>query len=44
MWFKEDKDDDEADPGVDKRVDEDFPESYGKFIGAKKGYLSPPFQ
>ncbi|XP_062864564.1 serine/threonine-protein phosphatase 4 regulatory subunit 3-like [Trichomycterus rosablanca] len=36
IWFKDDKDDDEADPGVEKRVEEDFPESYGKFIGAKK--------
>ncbi|KAL7855515.1 hypothetical protein AOLI_G00191190 [Acnodon oligacanthus] len=36
MWFNEDEDEDEADAGVEKRVDEDFPEAYGKYMGAKK--------
>ncbi|XP_017556400.1 serine/threonine-protein phosphatase 4 regulatory subunit 3 isoform X2 [Pygocentrus nattereri] len=37
MWFNEDEDEDDADAGVEKRVDEDFPEAYGKYMGAKKG-------
>uniref|UniRef100_A0A3B4DMV0 Serine/threonine-protein phosphatase 4 regulatory subunit 3 n=1 Tax=Pygocentrus nattereri TaxID=42514 RepID=A0A3B4DMV0_PYGNA len=36
MWFNEDEDEDDADAGVEKRVDEDFPEAYGKYMGAKK--------
>ncbi|GAA6080939.1 serine/threonine-protein phosphatase 4 regulatory subunit 3 isoform X1 [Tachysurus ichikawai] len=36
IWFNEEEDEDDADAGVEKRVEEDFPESYGKFIGAKK--------
>lgn len=39
MWFNEDEDEDEADTG-EKRVDEDFPETYGKYMGAKKGIQS----
>ncbi|KAF4071365.1 hypothetical protein AMELA_G00272320 [Ameiurus melas] len=35
IWFNEEDDEDEADAGVEKRV-EDFSESYGKFMGAKK--------
>ena len=42
MWFNEDEDDDEGEPVVEKsRSEEDFPESYGKFIQAKKGILLP---
>ncbi|XP_076872181.1 serine/threonine-protein phosphatase 4 regulatory subunit 3B isoform X2 [Brachyhypopomus gauderio] len=37
MWFNEDEEEDDTDAGVEKRVEEDFPESYGKFMGAKKG-------
>ncbi|XP_026883987.2 serine/threonine-protein phosphatase 4 regulatory subunit 3 isoform X2 [Electrophorus electricus] len=37
MWFNDEEDEDDADAGVEKRVEEDFPESYGKFMGAKKG-------
>ncbi|XP_061084061.1 serine/threonine-protein phosphatase 4 regulatory subunit 3-like isoform X1 [Conger conger] len=42
MWFNEDEDDDdEGEPVVEKsRSEEDFPESYGKFIQAKKVSLS----
>ncbi|KAK1792806.1 hypothetical protein P4O66_012716 [Electrophorus voltai] len=36
MWFNDEEDEDDADAGVEKRVEEDFPESYGKFLGAKK--------
>ncbi|TSN95648.1 Serine/threonine-protein phosphatase 4 regulatory subunit 3-B [Bagarius yarrelli] len=36
IWFNEEEDEDEPDPGVEKRVEEDFSESYGKFMGAKK--------
>ncbi|XP_027013857.2 serine/threonine-protein phosphatase 4 regulatory subunit 3 [Tachysurus fulvidraco] len=36
IWFNEEEDEDDADAAVEKRVEEDFPESYGKFIGAKK--------
>uniref|UniRef100_A0A4W4FMK7 Serine/threonine-protein phosphatase 4 regulatory subunit 3 n=1 Tax=Electrophorus electricus TaxID=8005 RepID=A0A4W4FMK7_ELEEL len=36
MWFNDEEDEDDADAGVEKRVEEDFPESYGKFMGAKK--------
>ncbi|KAK3507598.1 hypothetical protein QTP70_029670 [Hemibagrus guttatus] len=36
IWFNEEDDEDEADAAVEKRVEEDFPESYGKFMGAKK--------
>ncbi|XP_066515910.1 serine/threonine-protein phosphatase 4 regulatory subunit 3-like isoform X2 [Hoplias malabaricus] len=37
MWFNEDEDEEETEAAVEKRVDEDFPENYGKYMGAKKG-------
>ncbi|KAG9334184.1 hypothetical protein JZ751_008543 [Albula glossodonta] len=38
MWFNEDEDDDEGETVVEKsKSEEDFPESYGKYIEAKKG-------
>ncbi|XP_072525919.1 serine/threonine-protein phosphatase 4 regulatory subunit 3-like isoform X3 [Salminus brasiliensis] len=37
MWFNEDEDEDETEAAVEKRVDEEFPETYGKYMGAKKG-------
>ncbi|KAG9259881.1 serine/threonine-protein phosphatase 4 regulatory subunit 3 isoform X2 [Astyanax mexicanus] len=37
MWFNEDEDEDEAEAAVEKRVDEEFPETYGKYMGTKKG-------
>ncbi|XP_072525918.1 serine/threonine-protein phosphatase 4 regulatory subunit 3-like isoform X2 [Salminus brasiliensis] len=36
MWFNEDEDEDETEAAVEKRVDEEFPETYGKYMGAKK--------
>uniref|UniRef100_A0A8B9HLN2 Protein phosphatase 4 regulatory subunit 3C n=1 Tax=Astyanax mexicanus TaxID=7994 RepID=A0A8B9HLN2_ASTMX len=36
MWFNEDEDEDEAEAAVEKRVDEEFPETYGKYMGTKK--------
>ncbi|XP_066515909.1 serine/threonine-protein phosphatase 4 regulatory subunit 3-like isoform X1 [Hoplias malabaricus] len=36
MWFNEDEDEEETEAAVEKRVDEDFPENYGKYMGAKK--------
>lgn len=42
IWFNEDEDEDEADSGAEKRVEGDFPESYGKFMGAKKGIPDIP--
>uniref|UniRef100_A0A8B9HPG7 Protein phosphatase 4 regulatory subunit 3C n=1 Tax=Astyanax mexicanus TaxID=7994 RepID=A0A8B9HPG7_ASTMX len=39
MWFNEDEDEDEAEAAVEKRVDEEFPETYGKYMGTKKGIL-----
>ncbi|XP_030626762.1 serine/threonine-protein phosphatase 4 regulatory subunit 3B isoform X3 [Chanos chanos] len=38
MWFNEDEDEEDGDPLVEKgRSEEDFPESYGKYMEAKKG-------
>ncbi|XP_030626760.1 serine/threonine-protein phosphatase 4 regulatory subunit 3B isoform X1 [Chanos chanos] len=37
MWFNEDEDEEDGDPLVEKgRSEEDFPESYGKYMEAKK--------
>uniref|UniRef100_A0A8C8IHK1 Serine/threonine-protein phosphatase 4 regulatory subunit 3 n=2 Tax=Oncorhynchus TaxID=8016 RepID=A0A8C8IHK1_ONCTS len=37
MWFHEDEDDDEGEAVEKSRPEEEFPESYGKYMEAKKG-------
>lgn len=37
MWFNDDEDDEDAEAVEKSRTDEDFPESYGKYMEAKKG-------
>ncbi|XP_062320179.1 serine/threonine-protein phosphatase 4 regulatory subunit 3-like isoform X2 [Osmerus eperlanus] len=37
MWFNDDEDDEEGEAVEKSRPEEDFPESYGKYMEAKKG-------
>lgn len=37
MWFNDDEDDEEGEAVEKTRPEEDFPESYGKYMEAKKG-------
>ncbi|XP_024916388.1 serine/threonine-protein phosphatase 4 regulatory subunit 3B isoform X1 [Cynoglossus semilaevis] len=36
LWFNDDEDDDDGEP-VEKRMEDDFSDSYGKYMEAKKG-------
>lgn len=38
LWFNDDEDDDDGE-AVDKRMEDDFSDSYGKYMEAKKGKL-----
>uniref|UniRef100_A0A4W6F9N1 Serine/threonine-protein phosphatase 4 regulatory subunit 3 n=1 Tax=Lates calcarifer TaxID=8187 RepID=A0A4W6F9N1_LATCA len=42
LWFNDDEDDDDGE-AVDKRMEDDFSDSYGKYMEAKKGKLHVPF-
>uniref|UniRef100_A0A3Q3IE75 Serine/threonine-protein phosphatase 4 regulatory subunit 3 n=1 Tax=Monopterus albus TaxID=43700 RepID=A0A3Q3IE75_MONAL len=39
LWFNDDDDDDDDGETVEKRMEDDFSDSYGKYIEAKKGKL-----
>uniref|UniRef100_A0A672GNE9 Serine/threonine-protein phosphatase 4 regulatory subunit 3 n=1 Tax=Salarias fasciatus TaxID=181472 RepID=A0A672GNE9_SALFA len=40
LWFNDDDDDDDGE-AVEKRMEDDFPDSYGKYMEAKKGKFEP---
>uniref|UniRef100_A0A4W5PN44 Serine/threonine-protein phosphatase 4 regulatory subunit 3 n=1 Tax=Hucho hucho TaxID=62062 RepID=A0A4W5PN44_9TELE len=44
MWFHEDEDDDEGEAVEKSRPEEEFPESYGKYMEAKKGKCRHPLK
>ena len=37
MWFNDDEDDDEGEPVEKSRAEDDFSDTYGKYMEAKKG-------
>lgn len=38
LWFNDDDDDDDGDTVEKSRIEDDFSDSYGKYMEAKKGY------